>query len=97
MYKYTTFSSTEITCLGFKALGENVLMPADLRSSLQYTENPLLEMMSCIAALQRLWSLQTTSGARTSRTQELSMCLVEKENTQLQYKFQRSNCLGSLT
>ena len=96
IYTYTPFFSTDITCLGFKALGENVLMPADLRSSLQYTENPSLEMMSCVAALQRLWSLQTNSGARTFRNQEFSMCLVEKENTQLQYKFQRSNCLGSL-
>lgn len=44
IYTYTPFSSTEITCLDFKAPGENVLMPADLRSSLQYTI-PSLEMI----------------------------------------------------
>lgn len=93
---FTPFSYTEITCLGFKALGEYVLMLTDLRSSLQ-CKVPRLEDELYSSSTEIMVFADHFRSKITFRNQELSMCLVEKENTQLQYKFQQSNCLGSLT
>lgn len=71
-------------------------MLTDLRSSLQCKVPRLEDELYSSSAEITVFADHFRSKI-TFRNQELSMCLVEKENTQFQYKFQQSKCLGSLT